>query len=160
VSSLTCGNSDGARAANELADQTRAAATAGADEMRAMSQAMSDMKFSSDDIAKIIKTIDQIAFQTNLLALNAAVEAASAGEAGMGFGVVADEVRSLSERCAQAAKETATKVEHSIVTTQRGVQINARVAQSLGGIVSKAQQVDELVAQIVTASNEQAQGIT
>jgi methyl-accepting chemotaxis protein len=128
--------------------------------MRAMSQAMSDMKFSSDDIAKIIKTIDQIAFQTNLLALNAAVEAARAGEAGMGFGVVADEVRSLSERCAQAAKETATKVEHSIVTTQRGVQINARVAQSLGGIVSKAQQVDELVAQIVTASNEQAQGIT
>ena len=160
MSALTSDNATSARTAKELAGHTQAAAKAGTEEMRAMSKAMSDIKLSSDDIAKIIKTIDQIAFQTNLLALNAAVEAARAGEAGMGFSVVADEVRALSQRCAQAAKETAAKVEHAIATTQRGVQINARVAQSLGEIVSKAQQVDELVAHIAVGSNEQAQGLT
>jgi methyl-accepting chemotaxis protein len=160
MSSLTSDNAGSARTAKALAGHTQEAAKAGAEEMRAMSQAMSDIKLSSDDIAKIIKTIDQIAFQTNLLALNAAVEAARAGEAGMGFGVVADEVRALSQRCAQAAKDTAAKVEHAITTTQRGVQINVRVAQCLGEIVSKAQQVDELVAHIAAGSNEQAQGHT
>ena len=160
MSSLTCDNASNARTAKELADQTRAAAKAGADEMQALSQAMSDIKLSSDNIAKIIKTIDQIAFQTNLLAINAAVEAARAGEAGMGFAVVADEVRALSQSCARAAKETATKIDHSIASTQRGLHVSAQVAQSLGEIVAKAQQVDELVAHIAVASNEQAQGIT
>jgi methyl-accepting chemotaxis protein len=160
MSSLTSNNAGSARTAKELAGHTQAAAESGAEEMRAMSQAMSDIKLSSDDIAKIIKTIDQIAFQTNLLALNAAVEAARAGEAGMGFAVVADEVRALSQGCSKAAKDTAAKVEHAIATTERGVQINARVVESLREIVSKAQRVDDLVAQIVVGSNEQAQGIT
>ena len=160
MSSLTSRNAVSARTAKKLADQTQAAAQDGADEMRLMSQAMSDIKLSADDIALIIKTIDQIAFQTNLLALNAAVEAARAGEAGMGFAVVADEVRALSQRCAEAAKETANKIEHSITTTERGVQINAHVAQCLGEIVSQAKKVDELVGQIATASDEQAQGVT
>jgi len=117
---------------------------------------MQDIKNSSDDIAKIIKTIDEIAFQTNILALNAAVEAARAGEAGMGFAVVADEVRNLAQRSAEAARETASKIEDSIQKSEKGVQISAKVLQSLQDIVSKVRQVDELVVGIATASEEQS----
>jgi methyl-accepting chemotaxis protein len=128
--------------------------------MQTMSAAMEAIKVSSDDIAKIIKTIDEIAFQTNILALNAAVEAARAGEAGMGFAVVADEVRNLAQRSAQAAKETATKIEGAINNTAQGVQISTKVAEALNEIVTKARQVDELVAEVSSASREQTQGIT
>ena len=116
----------------------------GVTDMQSMSAAMDAIKVSSDDIAKIIKTIDEIAFQTNILALNAAVEAARAGEAGMGFAVVADEVRNLAQRSAQAAKETAAKIEGAINKTAQGVQINGKVAAALNDIVTKARQVDEL----------------
>jgi methyl-accepting chemotaxis protein len=125
-----------------------------------MNAAMSAIKTSSDDIAKIIKTIDEIAFQTNILALNAAVEAARAGEAGMGFAVVADEVRNLAQRSAQAARETTAKIEGAIARTAQGVQISQKVATALDDIVIKARQVDELVAEVSTASNEQIRGIT
>jgi methyl-accepting chemotaxis protein len=121
---------------------------------------MEAIKVSSDDIAKIIKTIDEIAFQTNILALNAAVEAARAGEAGMGFAVVADEVRNLAQRSAQAAKETAGKIEGAITKTGQGVEISSKVAQTLNEIVTKARQVDELVAEVASASREQTEGIT
>jgi methyl-accepting chemotaxis protein len=128
--------------------------------MQAMSAAMHDIKNSSDDIAKIIRTIDEIAFQTNILALNAAVEAARAGDAGMGFAVVAEEVRSLAQRSAQAARETAVKIEGAIGNTARGVDISAKVSQALNEIVEKARQVDELAAEVASASQEQAHGIT
>ena len=128
--------------------------------MQAMSAAMQAIKASSDDIGKIIKTIDEIAFQTNILALNAAVEAARAGEAGMGFAVVADEVRNLAQRSAQAAKETAAKIEGAIGSTAQGVEISAKVAAALNDIVAKVRQVDELVAEVASASHEQTQGIT
>jgi uncharacterized phage infection (PIP) family protein YhgE len=127
--------------------------------MTAMVTAMDDIKRSSDDIAKIIKTIDEIAFQTNILALNAAVEAARAGEAGMGFAVVADEVRSLAQRCAQAAKETAGKIEDAVQKSARGAEISAKVAKSLEEIVAKARQVDEMAGEVAAASQEQSQGI-
>jgi methyl-accepting chemotaxis protein len=159
MSSMTKHNSDKAQQANELAKLARTAADKGAGDMQAMSTAMEAIKVSSDDIAKIIKTIDEIAFQTNILALNAAVEAARAGEAGMGFAVVADEVRNLAQRSAQAAKETAAMIEGAISKTGQGVEISRRVAETLNEIVAKARQVDELVAEVAGASREQTQGI-
>ena len=160
MSSMTKRNADSADSAKSLSAQTRAAADDGAADMQEMSRAMTEVKAASDNIAKIIKTIDEIAFQTNILALNAAVEAARAGEAGAGFAVVADEVRSLAQRSAQAAKETAEKIENSIHKSQHGAQISDKVTASLAQIVTKARQVDELVAEIAAASKEQAQGIT
>jgi methyl-accepting chemotaxis protein len=159
MSSMTKRNSENAQNANDLAKQARDAADKGAADMHSMSAAMEAIKVSSSDIAKIIKTIDEIAFQTNILALNAAVEAARAGEAGMGFAVVADEVRNLAQRSAQAAKETAAKIEGAITKTAQGVEISSKVGQNLNEIVSKVRQVDGLVAEVSSASREQTQGI-
>jgi methyl-accepting chemotaxis protein len=159
MSSMTKRNADNAQKANDLARDARAAADNGANEMQSMSQAMNEIKTSSDDIGKIIKTIDEIAFQTNILALNAAVEAARAGEAGMGFAVVADEVRNLAQRSAQAAKETAGKIEGAIEKTAQGVEISTKVGAQLQEIVSKVRQVDELIGEVSAASKEQSQGI-
>jgi len=111
VSAMTSSNAEHAQETKTLAVQTREAAEAGAGDMATMSAAMDAIKVSGDNIAKITKTIDEIAFQTNLLALNAAVEAARAGEAGAGFAVVAEEVRNLAQRSATAARETAEKIE-------------------------------------------------
>jgi methyl-accepting chemotaxis protein len=160
MSSMTRRNADNAQKANELAKHARAAADKGTRDMQAMSTAMEAIKISSDDIAKIIKTIDEIAFQTNILALNAAVEAARAGEAGMGFAVVADEVRNLAQRSAQAAKETAAKIEGAISRTAQGVTISKQVDEALSEIVAQIRQVDELVTEVASASREQTQGIT
>jgi methyl-accepting chemotaxis protein len=160
LSSMTKRNADNSQKANELSKQTHAAADQGVLDMQQMNVAMQAIKVSSDDIAKIIKTIDEIAFQTNILALNAAVEAARAGEAGMGFAVVADEVRNLAQRSAQAAKETAMKIEGAITKTAQGVGLSGKVSEALNDIVSKARQVDELAAEVAGASQEQTQGIT
>jgi methyl-accepting chemotaxis protein len=124
-----------------------------------MNTTMREIQASGDDIRKINKTIDEIAFQTNILALNAAVEAARAGEAGMGFGVVADEVRALAQRSAEAARETAAKIQNAVDRTTQGVETSAKVAQRLADIVTHARQVDQLVADIATASREQSEGI-
>jgi methyl-accepting chemotaxis protein len=159
ASSMTRRNVENVNTATELAQQTRTAADHGATDMKALSQAMQAIQTSSNDIAKIIKAIDEIAFQTNILALNAAVEAARAGEAGMGFAVVADEVRNLAQRSAQAARETAVKIESAITKTSQGVAINAKVAVALDQILVKARQMDELAGEISAASREQADGI-
>jgi len=159
MASMTKRNAESAQQAKELSGQTRASADTGAAQMDAMGQAMDAIKSSSNDIAKIIKTIDEIAFQTNILALNAAVEAARAGEAGAGFAVVAEEVRALAQRSAQAAKETAGKIEDAIQKSEHGVAISGGVAKALGEIVEKARKVDALVAEIAVASQEQNQGI-
>ena len=160
MASMTRRNAENAKQANDLAKQAREAADKGVGDMQTMAGAMEAIKVSSDDIAKIIKTIDEIAFQTNILALNAAVEAARAGEAGMGFAVVADEVRNLAQRCAQAAKETSGKIEGAIVKTGQGVAISSQVAATLNDIVTKVRQVDELVTEVANASREQTEGIT
>jgi methyl-accepting chemotaxis protein len=159
ITSMTKRNAGHADAAKELANQTRRAADTGAADMTAMASAMDAIKASSDSIAKIIKTIDEIAFQTNILALNAAVEAARAGEAGMGFAVVAEEVRALAQRSAAAARETAEKIEDSIAKSQQGVTISTKVATSLQEILQKARSLDDLVAEIAGSSKEQNQGI-
>jgi len=160
MSSMTQKNAENSREANDLARDTKAAADNGVENMRAMSEAMNAIKESSDEVSKIIKTIDEIAFQTNILALNAAVEAARAGEAGAGFAVVADEVRSLAQRSAQAARETTEKIEGSNTKTTLGVELNTKVADALNVIVEKASEMDALVTDVATASMEQSEGIT
>jgi len=159
ISSMTKRNAESAAQAKQLANGTRHAAEAGATDVTAMNDAMGAIKASSDNIAKIIKTIDEIAFQTNILALNAAVEAARAGEAGAGFAVVAEEVRNLAQRSATAAKETAEKIEDAISKSAHGAGISERLAKSLDEIVGKARKVDDLVAEIAQSSQEQSQGI-
>ena len=124
-----------------------------------MVNSMIAIRESSDKVAKIIKTIDEIAFQTNILALNAAVEAARAGQAGMGFAVVADEVRSLAQRSAQAARDTAALIEESISRANQGHQRLAQVSGAIEAITTSAGRVKGLVDAVSVASREQAQGI-
>ena len=159
LNSMTRRNADSAQQAKEAATQARSSADNGFEHMKAMNVAMGAIKASSDDIAKIIKTIDEIAFQTNILALNAAVEAARAGEAGMGFAVVAEEVRALAQRSATAAKETAAKIEDSVAKSQQGAQLSHEVAKSFETIQQQIRSLDTLVGEIATASHEQNQGI-
>jgi methyl-accepting chemotaxis protein len=121
--------------------------------------AMEEIGSSNDSVAKTIKIIDEIAFQTNILALNAAVEAARAGEAGMGFAVVADEVRNLAQRCAQAAKDTASLIEDSVAKSREGRVKVVDIAEAIRGITGEAVNVKTLVGQISTGSEEQTRGI-
>lgn len=158
ISSMTKRNSESAGQAREYATQTRQTATQGASQVDSMCEAMTAIKDSSNNIAKIVRTIDEIAFQTNILALNAAVEAARAGEAGAGFAVVADEVRNLAQRSAASARESAQRIEESVTRSERGVQISTQVSESFSQIVSQIGQVDQLVTEIATASSEQHQG--
>ncbi len=159
MSSMTARNAASALEAKGLADEMRSAADQSAEQMREMKNAMDAIKESSSGISQIIKTIDEIAFQTNILALNAAVEAARAGEAGAGFAVVAEEVRNLAQRSANSAKETSVKIEGAIRNSDRGVAISAKVSESLDVIVHKARGMNQLVAEIATASQEQDKGI-
>ena len=124
-----------------------------------MVASMSAIKESSGKVAKIIKTIDEIAFQTNILALNAAVEAARAGEAGKGFAVVADEVRNLAQRSAQAAKDTAALIEESIARSQEGTGNVTDVATAIGAITGSVAGVKGIVDEVREASQQQTQGI-
>ncbi len=159
TSSMVQQNTENTRQAGLLSKQTIDAADHGNREMAQMMASMNELKKSSDQIAKIIKVIDEIAFQTNILALNAAVEAARAGEAGMGFAVVAEEVRNLAQRSAQAAKDTAAMIENNIELAGKGVSVSERVQEALSTITQQAKKVNELMEEIVVASQEQSQGI-
>jgi methyl-accepting chemotaxis protein len=159
MASMTKRNAEAAHAAKSLADEARQTADTGARDMETMKTAMGAIKASSSEISKIIKTIDEIAFQTNILALNAAVEAARAGEAGLGFAVVAEEVRNLAQRSAQAARETADKISDSGTKSEQGVRISEKMATNLAGIVERTRRLNEMIAEIAQASNEQSQGI-
>jgi methyl-accepting chemotaxis protein len=159
MASMTRQNADNANQANVVAKEASEHAEAGVDSMKRMSEAIDRIKNSASETAKIIKTIDEIAFQTNLLALNAAVEAARAGEAGKGFAVVAEEVRNLARRSAEAAKNTADLIEGAQKNAEAGVNVTAEVAKNLGGIKDSAGKVATLIAEIAAASKEQSQGI-
>jgi methyl-accepting chemotaxis protein len=159
LSSMTKQNAENAIRAKDLARQAHSAAQQGAADMDAMKNSVEKIRHSSGDVAKIVRTIEEIAFQTNLLALNAAVEAARAGETGLGFAVVADEVRNLARRSAEAAKETAAQIESSLAHTAQGVELTNKVATSFQQIVARIGDVDKLVAEVANASNEQNGGI-
>jgi len=159
MASMTRQNAAGANQAKDLAGAARASSDKGAEAMGRMSSAIADIKKSSEDTSKIVKTIDEIAFQTNLLALNAAVEAARAGEAGKSFAVVAEEVRNLAQRSAEAARTTASLIEQSVSSASNGVQIGDEVTEVFGEIAEGSRKVNDLVGEIAAACNEQAQGI-
>jgi methyl-accepting chemotaxis protein len=127
--------------------------------MLRLAEGIDSIKQSSDKTAKIIKTIDEIAFQTNLLALNAAVEAARAGEAGKGFAVVAEEVRSLARRSADAARSTAELIEEAQIKANHGVAASVEVGQTLAQIVEHVQNMTRPIEEVAAASVEQAKGI-
>jgi len=160
ISSMTKQTAENSNMAKILASEARSAADSGDVSMKRMAEAISQIKASSDNTAKIIKTIDDLAFQTNLLALNAAVEAARAGEAGKGFAVVAEEVRNLAIRSAEAAKNTEAMIEESVTNADSGVKITEEVAKSLEQIVERTDKMSKLIAEIAAASNEQAMGIS
>lgn len=130
------------------------------EKMQDMIAAMNNISICSDEISKIIKTIEDIAFQTNILALNAAVEAARAGNAGKGFAVVADEVRNLAGKSAEASKNTASLIENSMLAVQNGTQIADETAQSLRQVIESTKEVTSLISKISEAGTKQASAIT
>ncbi|MEM1355085.1 MAG: methyl-accepting chemotaxis protein [Planctomycetota bacterium] len=159
MQAMTGQNADNAGQANTLSGEALSSADKGNSAMERMEGAIDKIKSSSDQTAKIVKTIDEIAFQTNLLALNAAVEAARAGDAGKGFAVVAEEVRSLAKRSAEAAKTTAELIDDAVKNAEGGVTITQDVREILTDIVDGSRKVNDLIAEIASASKEQAEGI-
>jgi len=159
MSSITRQNATNARQANTMAADARSATEKGMTSMSRMSQAIGIIRQSSDETAKIVKTIDEIAFQTNLLALNAAVEAARAGEAGKGFAVVAEEVRNLARRSADAAKTTSSLIGDSQKNAENGVSTVKETEEVLKKVAEHMQKMAHLVAEVSAASDEQSKGV-
>jgi methyl-accepting chemotaxis protein len=159
MSSMTRQNSGSAQEASSLSESARSSTQKGVQSMERLAGAIEQIKQSSDQTAKIVKTIDEIAFQTNLLALNAAVEAARAGEAGKGFAVVAEEVRNLAMRSAEAAKTTAGLIEQAVQNAGGGVQLSEEVVQNLSDIDQRIGKVREVAAEIAASAEQQSQGI-
>jgi methyl-accepting chemotaxis protein len=157
--SMMLQNTANTKQATQLSEQAKQSANNGSVEMQEMVKSIQEIKRSSDQIANIIKVIDDIAFQTNILALNAAIEAARAGESGMGFAVVAEEVRNLAQRSAQAAKDTTPIIETNIELSNKGVLVAAKVCDALNEITIQSSKVNQLMDEIAAASQEQAQGV-
>ena len=152
-------NADNTSKASKLAAQTNVRINDQNEKMANMLVAMNDIRDKSNEIEKIIKSIDEIAFQTNILALNAAIEAARAGEAGKGFAVVADEVRNLATRSAEAAKETTQYIAASIDAVNEGVQIAEDAAASLSEVLNISNETDEIITDISKKTDEQANAL-
>ncbi len=152
-------NAEHARQANQMAGLVGSEMQESNTKMQEMIKAMNDISSCSDEIGKIIKTIEDIAFQTNILALNAAVEAARAGNAGKGFAVVADEVRNLAGKSAEASKNTSALIENSLRAVENGTLIADETARSLLQTVKGVEEVTNIISQISEASDNQADAI-
>jgi hypothetical protein len=160
IAAMSRRNSENSSASSSIAAETEERFAASNSSLDQMVSAMDRINSSSEEISRIVKVIDQIAFQTNILALNAAVEAARAGEAGMGFAVVADEVRNLAHRSAQASKETATLIEESIANSRAGKGIVDQVAAQFREISGDSSRIKGLVDEIALGSSQQSTGLT
>ncbi len=159
MASMTRQNADSANQADILMMETSTVIEEAKRSVSELNGSMRETRIASEEAAKIVRTIDEIAFQTNLLALNAAVEAARAGEAGAGFAVVADEVRNLAMRAAEAAKVTASLIEETVKKIKSGSDIVAKTNEIFSKVEGAAKKVGALVGEISAASNEQAQGV-
>jgi len=159
MSSMTKQNADNANTANKLMEETQTVVHRANGSMKDLTLSMDEITKASEDTSKIVRTIDEIAFQTNLLALNAAVEAARAGEAGAGFAVVAEEVRNLAIRAAEAAKNTSGLIEDTIKKIKDGSELVGRTNTDFSQVAESAGKVAGLIGEIAAASDEQAQGI-
>ncbi len=159
VAAMAATNASSAKDAQSMIREARLSSVAGVQEMGFLSNSMQKMKASSEQTARIVKTIDEIAFQTNLLALNAAVEAARAGEAGKGFAVVAEEVRNLAIRSAEAAKNTFQLIEDSVANVDDGFKKNNARLERLEEINQKIESVEEGMGKVAAASERQREGI-
>ncbi|MCL2330608.1 MAG: methyl-accepting chemotaxis protein, partial [Phycisphaerae bacterium] len=159
TASMVRQTSDNTAKGNESMQETGRLVAGGSEMVGRMSKAMSEITDSATQIGRIIKTIEEIAFQTNLLALNAAVEAARAGEAGKGFAVVADEVRNLAQRSAQAARDTSQLIENTVTRVRNGSEIVGQLTESYKTIEGSSGNVAQLIHEIKMATSEQAQGV-
>lgn len=159
IALMTRRNAESAGQAKTIAEAATDNANKGGLAMARMGESIARMKSSSDETAKIVQVIDEIAMQTNLLALNAAVEAARAGDAGKGFAVVAGEVRDLAQRSAQAAKNTAEKIGEVVANSREGVKIADEASKAFVEISEGVKKVNALVAEIADSSQEQSQGL-
>ena len=159
MTSMTRQSAAHAQECDTLSESARGMAHEGVQSMARLADAMERIRASSDQTAKIVKTIDEIAFQTNLLALNAAVEAARAGEAGRGFAVVAEEVRSLALRSAEAARTTSDLIDGAVGSARDGAELSGVVAEQLRAIADRADQVRHVVGEIAGSAEQQSRGI-
>jgi methyl-accepting chemotaxis protein len=160
ISTTTHQNADRARAADGLMQQARNTGDLAAQAMEDLAASMRAISKSSNQVASVLKDIDQIAFHTNILALNAAVEAARAGEAGAGFSIVADEVRSLAQRTAEAARNSGAILEQTVRDVSQGVELVDHAHLAFQDVSAKIASGTEIVSQIASSSAEQALGIT
>ena len=160
ISGQISSNAENAKNAALKAEESAENVAASNEKMSEMNHAMKDISDKSNEIGKIIKTIEDIAFQTNILALNAAVEAARAGEAGKGFAVVADEVRNLASKSGEAAKNTTKLIGESMEAVENGTRITEETAKAMQEVVESSQQINEIIEEIAQASDKQAEAVS